>query len=216
VGRREGHDVFDLGLRRGAYSVAWNGLTAGGARVAAGRYKVVQALRDQLGNPLTAVSYTTVSWKRLYTYTGTKTLYGAQYTYYGDPGNGSISRRSAYYRGIKLSSGSSWVGVGYAFSLPSATVYKTMSVRVLGRSPNGRQAAVAVWRPSWGSYLSTDSYDLVKIIGPSYRWWSIGGSLATHQRSRVARAIVMAVNDGAAVTFDIAKVRLVYTYGVLR
>jgi hypothetical protein len=208
--------TFDLGLRRGAYSVPWNGLTAAGTRVAAGKYKVVQTLQDQLGNRLAKVSYTVVSWKRLYTYSGTKTLYGAQYSYYGDPGNGSLSTRSAYYRGLKLSSGSSWVGAGYRFSLPSATVYKSMTIKVLGRSPNGRQAWVAVWNPSWGSYLSTSSYDLAKAIGPSYRWWSTSGSLATHQRSRVVRATVMAINLGAAVTFDIGKVRLVYTYGVLR
>jgi hypothetical protein len=61
-----------------------------------------------------------------------------------------------------------------------------------------------------------DSYDLAKPIGPSYKWWSTGGSLATHQRSRVARAIVLAVYNGASVTFDVSKVQFVYTYGVLR
>jgi hypothetical protein len=208
--------AFDLGLRRGAYGVAWNGLTGAGTRVAAGKYKVVQTLQDQLGNKLTAVAYTNVSWKRLYTYSGSKTLYGAQYSYHGDPGNGSISTRSAYYRGIKVTSGSSWVAVGYTVSLPAATVYKSVSFKVLGKSPNGRQAWEAVWNPAWGSYLYVDSYDLAKAIGPSYKWWSTSGSLATHQRSRVARAIVLAVYNGASVTFDVSKVQFVYTYGVLR
>jgi hypothetical protein len=208
--------AFDLGLRRGAYSVAWNGLSTAGTRVAAGKYKVVQTLQDQLGNKLTAVAYTNISWKRLYLYSGSKTLYGAQYSYHGDPGNGSISTRSAYYRGIKVTSGSSWVAVGYTVSLPAATVYKSVAFKVLGKSPNGRQAWEAIWNPSWGSYLYVDSYDLAKPIGPSYKWWSTSGSLATHQRSRVARAIVLAVYDGASVTFDVSKVQFVYTYGVLR
>ncbi|TMF34434.1 MAG: choice-of-anchor D domain-containing protein [Chloroflexi bacterium] len=208
--------AFDLGLRRGAYSVAWNGLTAAGTRVAAARYKVVQTLQDQLGNKLTAVAYTTVSWKRLYTYSGSKTLYGAQYSFHGDPGNGSISTRSAFYRGIKVTSGSSWAGVGYTFSLPAATVYKSVTFKVLGKSPNARQGWQAVWNPSRGSYLVVESYDLAKHIGPSYRWWSTGGSLATHQRSRVTRAIVMSIYEGGSVTFDISKVQLSYTYGVLR
>jgi hypothetical protein len=208
--------TFDLGSRRGAYGVPWNGRTAAGTRVAATKYKVVQTLRDQLGNTLVSVAYTTVSWKRLYILSGSKTLYGGQYSFRGDPGNGSISTRSAYYRGIKVASGSSWAGVGYRFSLPSATVYKSISFKVLGRSPNGRKAWEAVWNPSYGSYLNVASYDLAKRIGPSYAWWTTSGSLASHQRSQVARAIVMSINEGSAVTFDIAKVRISYTYGVLR
>ena len=207
---------FDLGLRRGAYGQAWNGRTAAGTRVPATKYKVVQTLHDQLGNKLVAVAYTTVSWKRLYVLSGSKTLYGAQYSFHGDPGNGSISTRSAFYRGIKLTSGASWVGLGYRFSLPSATVYKSVTFRVLGKSPNGRKGWEAVWNPSSGSYLIVESYDLAKQVGPSYNWWSTSGSLATHQRSGVARAIVMAINDGSSVSFDVAKVRIVYTYGVLR
>ena len=208
--------AIDLGLRRGAYGVAWNGRTAAGTRVAAAKYKVVQTLQDQLGNKLVAVAYTTVSWKRLYTLSGGKTLYGAQYLFHGDPGNGSISTRSAFYRGIKLSSGADWVGVGYKFSLPAATVYKSVTFKVLGKSPNGRKAWEAIWNPSTGSYLIVESYDLAKQIGPSYKWWSTSGSLASHQRSRVARAVVLAINDGSSVTFDVAKVRISYTYGVLR
>ncbi len=208
--------AFDISLRRGSYSVTWNGRTASGTRVAAGRYKVVQTLQDQLGNRLVAVAYTTVSWKRLYSYTASKTLYGRQYSFRGDPGNGSISTRSAYYRGIKVTSGSRWVGVGYTFTLPSATVYKSVTFKGLGRSPNGRKAWEGVWQPSRGSYLDVDSYDLTKAIGPGYRWWSTRGNLATHQRSRVARAVVLAINDGSSVKFDVAKVRLVCTYAVLR
>jgi hypothetical protein len=208
--------TFNLGLQRGTYGVTWNGRTASGSRVPAGKYKVVQTLRDQLGNTLKAVAYTTVSWKRLYTYSGSKTLYGRQFTFHGDPGNGTVSTRSAYYHGIKLTSGASWVGVGYTFSLPAATVYKSVSFKVLGRSPNGRQAWEAVWSPSMGSYLYVDSYDLARQIGPGYRWWSTSGSLATHQKGRVAHAVVLAINDGSSVKFDIAKVRLVYTYQVLR
>ena len=207
---------LDLGLRRGAYSAAWNGLTAAGTRVAAGKYKVVQTLQDQLGNRLVAVAYTNVSWKRLYTYSGTKTLYGAQYSYHGDPGNGSISTRSAFYRGVKVTSGSSWAAVGYTFALPSATVYKSVSFKVLGKSPNGRQAWEAVWNPAWGSYLDVAAYDLAKPIGPSYKWWTTGGSLAAHQKSRVVRAIVISIYNGASVAFDVAKVQLVYTDGILK
>ena len=208
--------TFDLGLRRGAYGQAWNGRTAAGARVPATKYKVVQTLQDQLGNKLVAVAYTTISWKRLYTLSGSKTLYGAQYSFHGDPGNGTISTRSAFYRGIKIKSGASWVGLGYKFSLPAATVYKSVTFKVLGKSPNGDKAWEAVWNPSYGSYLIVESYDLAKQIGPSYKWWSTSGNLASHQRSRVARAIVMAINDGSSVTFDVSKVRIVYTYGVLR
>jgi hypothetical protein len=209
--------LYSLGSRRGAYSQAWDGRNASGTALAAAKYRVVQRLKDVLGNTLTSTSYTTLSKKRLYTLSTSFTRYGSQFAYYGDPGTGYVSpSRSSYYRGVRLSSGSSWAAVGYSFALPSAVTYKSVSFKVLGRSPNGRKAWIAIWNPSLGSYLDVNAYDVARRAGPGYAWYGTSTSLATHQKSGRARAILLVAYEAGTVVFDAAKVRLSITYTVLK
>ncbi len=205
-----------MSTRSGAYGIAWNGRTASGARVAAGKYKIVQTIRDVPGNRKSFTAYTTVSNRRLYWYSHTITLYGAQYSGTGDPGSGSVSRSgSAYSRGVRLSSGTSWAAVAYTFTLRSATVYKPLTFKVLGRSPNGQKAYEGLWNRTLGSRLDVGSYDS-KAIGPRYAWYSITGDSATHRSGRSAYGLVKVEYSGGVRMFDVAKVQLTYRYAILR
>lgn len=209
--------AFALGSQFGSYGQAWDGRNSAGTRLAAGKYKVVQRLVDVLGNVLVSTSYTNISNKRLTTVTRSITKYGAQFAYYGDPGNGYVSTsRSSYYRGVRLSSGTSWAATGYTFALPSAISYKTVWFKVLGRSLGSRKAYIAIWNPSLGSYLDLAAYDATQRAGTAYGWYSTHTSLATHQKSSRARAVLLVVYEGGAATFDAARVRLTISYVVLQ
>jgi hypothetical protein len=209
--------TVSLGTKSAAYSWAWNGRTASGILVAAGKYRVIQTLVDTGMNTLTATAYTTISLKRLYWSTGSKTLYGSQFVIHGDPGDGSISASSSsYYRGVRISSGHSWVALSYAFSVPSATVYANVTYKVLGRSPNGRKAIIGIWNPAWGSYAYVESYDAAKLIGPTYAWYGTAAALSNHRGSGYVRGLVFVGYAGGVVTFDVAKVSVTYRYALLK
>ena len=209
--------TVNLGLRaKGAYAFTWTGRTSTGSLLPRGTYRIVQRLTDTVNNVKSATSYVTLSHKKLIWTTVTRTLYGSQYSLYGDPGSGYVSpSRSAYYRGVRLSSGTSWVAVRYSFTLHSALVYSSsLSFRVLGRSPNGTKALEGLWNRTYGSSLYVTSYD-VKLIGPSYAWWAMSGGSTSHRSGTTAYGMVYVGYGGATRTFDIAKVRLTYRWAVL-
>ena len=209
--------LVSLGTKSAGYAWAWNGRTAAGTLVAAGKYRVTQTLVDTGSNTLKATAYTTISLKKLYWYTGSKTLYGSQFAIHGDPGDGSISTSSSsYYHGVRISSGHSWVALSYAFSVPSATVYGNVTYKVLGRSPNGRKAVSGIWNPGYGSYVYVENYDAARLIGPSYAWYGTTAALATHRGGGYVRGLVFAQYAGGVVTFDVAKVSVSYRYALLK
>ena len=199
------------------YSWAWNGRSNAGTLQPAGKYRVVQTLTDSASNHLTVTAYTTISLKRLYFHSVTIAKNGDQYSIYGDPGNGSVSQSaSSYARGVRLASGSSWVAVSYAFTMPSATVYRTISFKVLGRSTNGTKSSIGIWNPGWGSYAYVSSYSQAKAVGPGYGWYTTSGPGSALHSGRTARAVVFAEYGPGGKVFDVSKVSLVVSYGVLR
>ena len=117
---------------------------------------------------------------------------------------------------MRLSSGTSWVAVSYAFTMPSATVYRTISFKVLGRSTNGTKASIGIWNPGWGGYAYVSSYSQMKAAGPAYGWYTTSGPGSALHSGRTARAVVLAEHGPGGKVFDISKVRLVVSYGVLR
>lgn len=119
----------------GAYSYAWNGRNSAGTWYAEGKYKVVQTLKDGAGTTTTSTLYTTLSRKKLYTYTKTITKLGRSMTAFGATGGGTvkISTASGYAKLSAPTFGTSWAGAGWEFTLPSAAVYKSVYVRVYGR-----------------------------------------------------------------------------------
>ena len=217
VATRKRVALLSLGSRSGRYTANWNGRTSTGKLVPAGKYRIVQTVVDAGNNKLAATSYVTVSHKKLYWQTGSKTLTGSQFTLKGDPGDGSVSTsRSSYSRGVRLSSGHAWVAVSYAFGVPSATAYGNVRFKVLGRSPNRSQAVIAIWNPGLGSYYNVNSYDAAKLAGPGYAWYSTSAPLSSHKGSGKVRGMVYVESFGGNRVFDIAKVSVTYRYAVLR
>lgn len=205
-----------IALGTGAYAWQWNGKSKSGVLQPAGKYRIVQVLTDTAGNKLTVTTYVNSSRKRLHYRTATITRNGEAYSIWGDAGDGSVSRaKSKYRRGVRLASGHSWVGIAYRFKLPSATVYKTISFKVLGRSPTGTKATIGIWNPTWGDdYRNSANYSQRKNIGPGYRWYSTSGGAL--RDGRTAWAMIEAQYGPRAKTFDVATVRLVVRYAVLR
>ncbi len=209
--------TFDLGHRGvGAYTYSWNGRNAAGAILKAGTYRIVQRITDDAANVKTATFRVAISHKRLRWTTSSITLYGSQIRAAADPGNGTISpSRSAYYRGVRLNSGRAGVAVAYRFTVKAALRYgNTITFKVLGRSPNGTKVAEGLWNRTYCPPLGVDCYDQ-KLMGPSYRWWSIGASSAQHLDRRTAWGLVSVPYAGGARSFDVAKVRLTYRWAVL-
>jgi hypothetical protein len=215
---------WSLATRATAWSVAWNGRTASGSRVAAGKYRVVQWLRDALGHTTKVTSYTTVSNKRLYWYSGSKTKY-ADTGAFGWFGSESAAYRSSRYdRGVVLEGGSCEydpetdeetcdVAMGvHRFGLPAAAAYSSIRLSVLGRSRSGRGAGFEGIND-----FAADEIDVTRSIGYSFTWYATSsvGTAGHVDASRVVTGIVWASgdNDGAV---EYQKVRLTYKYALLR
>ena len=89
----------------GAYSVKWNGTTASGSKVPAGKYTVKAILRDVLGHTRTISGTVTVSWRQARWITATALVkYGDQLKFFGTPGAG-LYKSSDYSRGRIMDSG---------------------------------------------------------------------------------------------------------------
>ena len=210
--------TIDLGARpAGAYSWTWTGRTSSGAILPAGRYKVVQRLTDASSNVKNVTSFSTVSTKKLKWTSATITLHGSDFTARSDGGSGYISKtRSAYAGGVRLYSGKAGVAVAYKFTVHGARVYgSTVKFGVLGKSPNGTTVSEGLWNRASCSPAYIGCYDL-KTMGPGYAWWSMRASSGLHIDERTAYGLVAVPYTGRVRSFDVAKVRFVYRWAVLR
>jgi hypothetical protein len=134
----------------------------------------------------------------------------------GKAGGGSVSKAgSSYTGGVRLASGRGWAGVSYAFTIKPAIAYRSLWFKVLGRSPNGRRAVIAVWRPAYGTYRDASNYDSATWAGPAYGWFATRTTLANHRKDTRVRAEVIVEYKRGKVVFDVRKARLVYEYAVL-
>jgi hypothetical protein len=205
----------------GAYSIAWNGKNTAGTLLPAGKYRIVQTLTDLWGNHLAVTSYVNLSRKKLYTYTYSKTLDGAAYSAVGDAGTGSVSKaKSSYTGGVRITTGlNGSAGVGYAFTVPAATIYKSITFQALGRgnlqSGTGTEVGVQDWT------LCTDWSDSCVDTwagGPAaYGWAGIKVSGTHHVSSRHVRGYVEVWTYGGVAKWeDIRDVRAIVVYGILK
>jgi hypothetical protein len=213
-----GHRVLlkSLGPVSGPYGYAWNGRSVSGARQPAGKYRVVQTIRDTIGNIHSWTAYTTISNKRLYLHTVSITRSGATIAALGNgPGGSCRTSTSAYSRGMKLSSGSLYAAVGYSFKLPSATVYRSFKLSVTGRS-GARPALVGLQDFAIGSAWVVQNFAPLRWAGTGYGTFSIKVNPPGHHSGRTVRAVVAAQNFSGPVAFDIRSVKLVAVYGILR
>ena len=211
----DGEDGSKLSVstRTGSYSVAWNGRTSSGILVAAAKYKVVQTVRDAQGHAKAFTSYTSVSGKRLYWYSGSTTKYadqvaGSDQSYYG-----WVSLSYQYARGINLYGDTSpdWAAASYSFKLPAAAQYGTITFSSLGTPvPGYGSALIGV------SNYATGEIDGARWTGRSYAWYgtSVSGTAHVSATQRV-NAYVWVSGDNYG-WYDVAKVRLTYRYALLK
>ena len=179
--------TFAVPSAGGNYSVAWNGRTSSGAILPAGTYRVVQTLTDLAGMHLVVTSSVTLSTKRLYTYSTVL--------------NKTTPTKKEQVMAI------------WAFTLPSATVYKSMKFQVYGRSisvPGVSIGAQDTRRCGWSVWLP-DCVGAWKTMGYSTAWTSITLSTTWNRYGRGVRGYAYA--DGSGVAY---KARLVVTYGILK
>ncbi len=201
----------------GGYSYTWNGKTSTGAILASGTYKVVQTLTDAFGTVKKYTNYVSLSRKRLYYHTAYVTKLGSSLTAKGTDGSGKVLVSTTYgYAKLYAPNLSSWAGVGYQFTIPSATVYKSISFQayvkgVFYTAPN----AIGLQNFSICPYSSTwneGCFDHWRGLGGwSVYWVSAPGSPTYNRYGRTVRGIA-SVHLG---TFYIYKARVKVYYATL-
>ena len=183
------------GRAAGGYAFGWNGRSNSGATLAAGKYKVVQTLIDAHGNHRAFTNYTTISTKRLRFTTVTIARTGKAYS-------------------AKFADLPSGAGYGYALTMPSATMYKAITVKIQGKSsiPLASYGAQNFTRCSVGASWFSSCFDFLGNFPPSVAWVSHSATAARYHHGHTVRVGVFAAPGGSA---SIYKVEIVVTYGVL-
>ncbi len=201
-----------IALGSGAYSYGWSGRNSAGTMLASGRYKVVQTLHDGSGNTLVVTKYTTLSQKKLVTKTTYVTKAGRSISAQSSP---ILVSKSGY---AKLDARSVIKNVGYQFSIPSATRYKSLSFQVYAKGPKtAPSSAIGMQDFAWCAYVAHSwdlgCFDRVRTIGGSgTKWYSTGGSITANRSGRVVRGVVSAAGG----VYYVYKVRVKVVYQVLR
>jgi FlgD Ig-like domain len=181
-----------VALGSGAYAWAWNGRTASGTRVPAGRYTIRTTYHDAAGTAKTVSQTVTVSSKRLYWSSTTLTRTGSQ----------TLKRTSSW---------GAW-----QFTMPTATVYRNLRLTIWG------YADIAFYRAGFGaqdtrscawSTISPDCTSGDKDL-PTMSLSSASVALnAYRHKGRSVRAYAWLAG---ARWMRIAKLRLRVEYGILR
>jgi hypothetical protein len=142
----------------GAYAWTWTGKNASGTMYPAGKYRIVQTLKDGNGTVKTVTTYVTISAKRLYTYT------------------------KAIIKDYAHREAQGTYTVAWAFTLPSATIYKKLVFAVYGKSGTGGGLGPHDFTACSKSTLSTACATRSAGVGFTNGWYSVTGS-PSHDRS---------------------------------
>jgi len=212
----------------GAYSWSWNGKNRSSTLQPAGRYRIVQTLRDTSGTTLSVTSRVTLSLKRLHYLTKTYTKYGSAYSAKGQAGIGSVrTTGSRFPRGVVLrsgfastSGGNGWAAVGYGWTLPAAVKYTSIAVKAYGlTAKRGGIAVLGAWNwglcPSAAGTWYVDCFGRWREILYSTAWYSRTVSLISNRHGRTVRSAVY-LPAGELGKADIGKMALTVRYAILR
>ncbi len=223
-----GARVASAGFARtsGAYAYYWRGVTSSGRIMAAGRYRVVQVLTDAYGARAAYTSYVTLSTRRMYWYSKTLTVNPRNWQF-GSSGNpGEISRPSASTTAalamVNRGAAAAWRAVGYQFTLPAASTYRSLSFQVRGAwsGTTSPKFGLIPWARSWSVYSTSrrrTSMGTSRTGFYAQTITSVSGIVA----GRSVRAAIdsFAPPSGWAAgpfAYSITGVRLVVSYGILR
>lgn len=204
--------VLSIAKGTGPYSINWNGKGTSGTLQPAGTYRVVQTLTDAHNIHLVVSKSVALSRKKLYFTTKTLTKYADAASSVGYSGAGYALKYSDH--SIRLRAAGGWVGVGWQFTLPTATTYKSLSVGLYGSSaiPIGHFGAQNF---SWCAFTSTwyeGCFDHMTGMRSTTGWSSRAVS-PTYNRYGHAVRLSYSQYSGAS---HIYKVRLIVTYGILK
>jgi hypothetical protein len=125
--------TFTKTVGTGAYLFNWNGRNTAGTILPEGTYRVVQTLRDAAGTTKAFTSFVVLSKKHLVTITKTLSKKGNAAVAGGTYGTGTILENTSTGYILMKPGSSGWTGAGWQFTLPSATIYKSLKFRVYGK-----------------------------------------------------------------------------------
>jgi hypothetical protein len=205
----------------GKYSVAWNGRTAAGTALPAGKYKVVASFKDARGNVRSIAGYTTISWRKAVWKSVTVVKYGDAGSY-SIANGGAIYYSNDYSHGRILDSGDmirdcvgcGWAAGKFVFTVASTSVldYRYLYVEVRGhgfsdRDHTGTTSLVNPTTLALGAQMANCIYDEVGTtcgIPTSKSYIS-----STH---RITALVWMTQAWGDA--YDLRYLKLTYQYAV--
>jgi hypothetical protein len=176
------------GRATGGYSIAWNGRSTAGSLLPSGKYRFVQTLEDEFGTRRSVTSYVVLSHKRLVHHT-------------------TIVAKEKFT--VKTSSWGGW-----RFTLPAATVYRSMRLEVYARSrsmPGAEFGAFDLRECSWSAGMAPGCVTNWDSIGTSTKWYGRAISPNPNRHGRYVRAFVAATYSSAVVY----RARIRVTYSVL-
>jgi hypothetical protein len=214
----------------GAYAYTWTGRTSSGKVLPAGRYKVVQTLADAYGAKRKYTSYVTLSKKRMYWYSRTLTVSKGPRNYQmrSTANTAILSGPSSTSTGalgmVNAASAPTWLAVGYQFTLPSASTYRSLSFQVKGSWTGATAPKIGLipWNGgNWGSiYSLTRARAAMGTNTATYYSQTLSG-LGGINSGRSVRASIdsFAAPSGygpGPFSYSITAVRLVARYGILK
>ncbi len=203
-----------IALGAGAYSYLWSGRDSHGAVRAAGRYKVVQTLKDGAGNTLVVTKYVNLSHKKLVTKTKYITKKGLSITA-GSSGNIFVSKSLGYAKLVGSSGNPAMAG--YSFTLPSATVYSSITFQIYATGPTSLPKSQIglqnmTWCPDLSGAWNIGCFDRWRSwSGTSVAWHSSSGSPSLNRKVTKVRGAIYSSHG----TVTVRKVRVKVVYRVL-
>jgi hypothetical protein len=213
--------TLSTGMATGPYALSWNGRSNAGNPQPAGRYRITQVLTDGAGMKLTVSKFVNLSLKRLVYSTKYFTKRGSSVSARGREGTGSLYiSTSAGYARLRGDYPNGWAGVGYQFTLPSATVYRSVAFQAhvkgrLSAPPNligmqnfKRCGLTTAWSESCFDHWEAAGVDNIAGVG----WVTSSGSVNNNLLGRTVRGMI----SGNSGTLYVYQVRVKVVVGVLR
>jgi hypothetical protein len=203
----------------GAYSYAWNGRTSTGAILASGKYRIVQTLTDAYGTKKAFTSYSTLSAKKLVNHTTYVTRRGDLVSAKGTGGTGRLYVSSSGGYAKLVSGADGFVVAGWQLTLPSATVYRSLSFQVYGKAHTGipmtqigvQNFVTCGYSSSW--YESCfDHWHWMGTAAASLVWTSTSAHANFNRSGRTVRGMI----DVPYGTAYVYRVRFKVTYATLQ
>ncbi len=220
------------GASKGTYSYAWKGRSSGKV-LPAGKYKIVQVLKDEYGAKAKSTSYVKVVTKRMSWYSKAITVSPGPRHYQVGSTDTASSLSAPSSKSTKpvvinnAASGLAWIAAGYQFTLPSASTYRSLSFRVRGSwtGTTAPKIGLVPWNGGgsvgWASMYFTTRARTAMGTSPSTWYRQTMTNLTGIRSGRSVRAAIDSFTgpsgwSAGPYRYSITAVKLVVKYGVLR